>query len=466
MGKSIKKSYNEDILNLSAKILSATGELKMQTIFKANEYGAVPDGKTLCTSAIQSAVDDAAAHGGGRVVFEKGGYLTGTVFVKSNVEFEIGEGVTLFGAQDGSAYPELRNRVAGVEMTWPLGILTVFSQENVRIFGGGTINGQGEYWWEKYWGKDRRGGLRKIYDAKSLRWAADYDCKRPRNIVVFNSAHVTIENLRIKRSGFWNIHICYSDQIQIRNLDISENYGPSTDGIDLDSSSNVKVESCRIACSDDNICIKSGRDGDGLRVGRPCENIEVCRCETGTGDGITLGSETSGGMRNIKISDIRMNGTNNGIRMKSARIRGGLVQNICFSHFEMKDVANIFNFELDWYPAYSYCCLPEGWSGEIPNRWKSLLIPVDPPERGIPEFRDISISDIHAETSKACTSQLFSVNAYPQKPIRNVSFQNIAAETTTAGTIRYAKDWFFKNTDFHFSDGSKIKIENCSNLNF
>jgi len=434
-------------------------------IYNANKYGAVPDGKTLCTSAIQSAIDEAAANGGGIITFDKGNYLTGTVFIKSNIDFEISEGVALLGVVDEASYPEFWNRVAGVEMLWPVGVLTVMSQHNVRIFGGGTIDGQGEYWWHKYWGGDRRGGMRKIYDAQGLRSVVDYDCKRPRNIVVINSTDIEIENLLIKRSGFWNVHICYSYNVKIADLKITENYGPSTDGIDIDSSCNVTVESCHIECSDDNICIKSGRDADGLRVGRPCENIVVRNCIIGKGDGVTVGSETSGGMRNIEFSGIKMSGTKNGIRLKSAKTRGGIIENIRFSDFDITDVPIIFNFQLNWNPEYSYCKIPETWQGEIPAHWQTLCRQVLPPERGIPEFKNIAISNIRAHCiSEKCSSTLFKVEGSPQKPIKSVSFKNIVAEASTAGFIKYACGWSFDNAVFNIGDETKINLEQCCDI--
>jgi polygalacturonase len=161
--------------------------------FKVSDYGAKSDGRFLCTSSIQHTIDRAAASGGGVVTFTKGIYLTGAIFLKSNVEMVINEGVEIRGVIDEDAYPSIWSRVAGIEMDWPSGLINVCGQNHVKITGGGLINGQGEYWWNKYWGEDKLGGMRKDYTAKGLRWAVDYDCERPRNIIVLNSSEVVLE---------------------------------------------------------------------------------------------------------------------------------------------------------------------------------------------------------------------------------------------------------------------------------
>lgn len=161
------------------------------------------------------------------------------------------------------------------------------------------------------------------------------------------------------------------------------------------------MENCRIECNDYNLCFKAGREADGLRVGRPCENIVIHHCKIGVGDGVTIGSETSGGMRNIEITDIKMDATKNEILLKSARNRGGLIENIRLNNFEMVNVPNIFNFQFNWNPAYSHCSIPDTWKGDVPDFWRILAEPVKPDERGIPEFRNIEIANILARCLKS-----------------------------------------------------------------
>ena len=133
-------------------------------------------------------------------------YLTGALFLKSNMEMRLDEGVEIRGVQDLAAYPVMQTRVAGIEMKWPSALLNVYEQTNVKLGGKGTVDGDGKIWWDKYW-KMRR----EEYEPKGLRWAVDYDCQRPRLIQVYKSKDVDLEGLTLKRPGFWTVHICYSE---------------------------------------------------------------------------------------------------------------------------------------------------------------------------------------------------------------------------------------------------------------
>ena len=154
----------------------------------ANTFGARGDGTTLCTAAIQAAINEAQARSG-TVAFDPGIYLTGAVFVKSGVTLRLNNGVTLLGSRDVAAYPIMPTRVAGVEMPWPAALINVYREKNVRLEGEGTIDGDGKIWWDAYW------RLRRDYDPRGLRWAADYDCQRPRLIQIFESSNVSYQNL-------------------------------------------------------------------------------------------------------------------------------------------------------------------------------------------------------------------------------------------------------------------------------
>lgn len=405
------------------------------------DFGAVPDGSTLCTEALQKAIDAASAVSG-TLRFPAGTYLTGSLFLKSNMTLELPEDATLLGVVDESAYPMVPTRVAGIEMIWPAGLLNVRDAENVKICGGGTVDGQGEYWWDKYWGQDRLGGMRGVYTPKGLRWAVDYDCTRPRNVIVFRSKHVTISGLVSRRSPFWNIHLCYSEDLLVEHVSVGQNAGPSTDGIDIDSCNGVVIRRCHITCNDDSICVKSGRDADGLRVNRVCENVEIYDCDLGLGAGITLGSETSGGIRNVYIHDCRYHSTSCGFRIKSAHTRGGLIENIKVRNLQMTNVREPFSFDLNWNPSYSYCEIPADYTGEVPDHWKVLSAPVSK-EQGMPEVRGLDIADVKASLTPDYTgkSYAFLINAYPEKPIRDVRMKNIEIQAYEFGSICHIEDW-------------------------
>lgn len=427
------------------------------------DFGAKGDGSMLCTQMIQRAIDAAAQDGSGEVRFPRGVYLTGAIFVKSGVELILDEGVILSAVRDDAAYPELQTRIAGIEMKWPAAVVNVYRENKVKISGSGVIDGQGDFWWNKFWGKDRKGGMVKDYSKRGLRWAADYDCKRVRALAIYDSKDVEVSGVTINRSGFWSLSMTYCERVTIRGVTIRANIGgigPSSDGIDIDSSKTVLVEGCDIDCNDDNICLKSGRDADGLRVNRPTEDVVVRDCITRAGHGmIVLGSETSGGLRNVEAYRLKAYGTKYGIRFKSARIRGGVVENIRLHDIEMKDVPNPIHLELNWYPAYSYPTLPKDVDpAAIPSHWKTLMTRVEPAERGIPLFRDIEISNVKVLGAE----RAFFVNAFSEKPMAKVLFKNVEIQAQKAGSIANAKDWTFDNVRIVSAGGEAVALENCS----
>lgn len=420
-----------------------------------NAYGAVPDGTTNSTRAIQQAIDDCAKAGGGIVSFKPGSYVTGAIFLKSNVHLRVDEGVTLFGSQEDSDYPSIATRVAGIEMNWPAALINVNGQRNVKISGGGTIDGRGEKWWARYW-KLRRDD----YEPRGLRWASDYDAERVRLMVVWKSSDVTVENLSLKRSGFWTVQVVYSDHVTVDGLKISDNKGPSTDGVDIDSSDRVLVQNCDIDNNDDDICLKAGRDSDGLRVNRPTEYVVIRNNTIRKGGGVlSFGSETSGGIRKVVAYDNIGIGTNEGVRFKSAKTRGGYVEDVLVRGLKFTNVPLPFTFTLNWNPSYSYATIPNGMTN-IPKHWVVLNTPVLPPERGYCEFRNITIEDVQVIGAR----QIFSATGLPEKTIKNVKWKNITAQGQAAGVIEYASDWTMINVKLQTRDGASVKTSNNSNV--
>ena len=228
-------------------------------ILSANSFGAVADSTVLSTEAIQKAIDSCAVSGGGTVVLQPGYYQTGALFIKSGVNLQLDKGVTLLASPSIHHYPEFRSRIAGIEMTWPAAVINIVNEKNASVSGEGTLDCRGKVFWDKYW------EMRKEYEAKGLRWIVDYDCKRVRGILIERSSDITLKGFTLMRTGFWGCQILYSDYCTIDGLTINNNiggHGPSTDGIDIDSSCNILVENCDVDCNDDNICIKSGRDAD------------------------------------------------------------------------------------------------------------------------------------------------------------------------------------------------------------
>jgi unsaturated rhamnogalacturonyl hydrolase len=413
------------------------------------DYGARPDPGSSSTRGIQQAIDACAAAGGGLVTFAPGAYLTGALFVKSNVHLRIDEGVTLYGSHDDADYPVRPTRVAGIEMDWPVGLINVAGQENVRIGGGGTIDGRGERWWDLYW--DMR---RNDYEPRGLRWAVDYDAQRVRLMVVSNASDVTIEDLHLKRSGFWTVHVLYSEHVTVDGLTISDNQGPSTDGVNIDSSRWALVSNNDIDNNDDTICLKAGRDADGLRVDRPTEYVLIRDNLARRGAGVvSFGSETSGGIRHIVAWRNRGVGTSEGIRFKSAKTRGGYVRDVLIRDLAMVDVPRPITFTLDWNPSYSYASLPED-AGDVPEHWVTLTTPVEPPERGLTEIRDITIQDVRGVGA----GQAFSVAGLPEMPIADVTLDRVTIIGEEAGAIEHARDWAMRDVTVATPSGTAVAM--------
>ncbi|MGI4867861.1 MAG: glycoside hydrolase family 28 protein [Janthinobacterium lividum] len=430
-----------------------------KTVFTAAKYGAVGDGKTLNTVALQKAID-AAAKQGGIVTLAPGQYLTGSLYLKRGVELHLDKGVTLLGSQDLKDYPDRMTRVAGIEMVWPSALLNILDQDNVAITGEGTVDGQGKPFWDSYW------ALRKEYERKGLRWIVDYDAKRPRLLVTANSSNVTIKGVTLQRSGFWTVHILYSKNVTVDGITVRNNvggHGPSTDGIDLDSSSYVLVQNADIDCNDDNFCLKSGRDADGLRVNRPTEYIVIQNCVAGAGGGLfTCGSETSGGIRHVIARNLKAKGTKVGIHIKSALTRGGTVEDIKVDNIEMSDVGTAILLNMNWNPAYSYSTLPAGYTeATMPAHWKAMLTKVDP-SAGLPHFRDVVISNVRVQNAKTAIA----AEGQPNSLLENMTLANVTMTAATAGSLSYAKDWIIKNVTITAQDNKPIAVQNSSKINF
>jgi polygalacturonase len=419
------------------------------TAFFANSYGARGDGRTLNTPSLQKAIDAAAAVGG-TVTVRPGTYLTGSLFLKSGVTLDLPEGVVLIGSQKLEDYPMLSTRIAGIEMSWPIALINVRDQQHVTLTGKGTIDGDGPIWWKSYW------DLRAIDEPKGLRWASDYDARRPRLILIQNSSDIQLGGgLLLKRSGFWTVQVLYSHDVHIDGLVIRNNEGgkgPSTDGIDIDSSRKVLVEHTDIDVNDDALCLKSGRGSDGLRVNRPTEDVvlrdSIIRHSAAA---ITIGSETSGGFRNIEAYNLTaLSGVPSGVLFKSAHTRGGTARDIRIHDLTLEGVAIPIHITMNWNPSYSYATLPEGLK-DVPPYWVVLTTKV-PPQQGLPHFSDVHIWNIKANGAKSA----FNVSAYPDDTLDNFRFDHLDIEAATAGVIANARHWTLTDNNIKTSDGSKI----------
>jgi polygalacturonase len=400
---------------------------KKEFLVKANS-----DTIKLATKAIQAAIDACAKQGGGMVVLKPGVYVSGSIFIKSNVHLRIDKGVLILGSQNFNDYPDIDTRVAGIEMKWPAALINIIDAENAALTGEGIVNARGKFCWDKYW------TTRKEYDAKGLRWIVDYDVKRVRTVLVQRSSDITVKGLTFKNAGFWTVQLLYSHHLTVDGIIIKNNEdgsGPSTDGVDVDSSSWVLIENCDIDCNDDNFCLKAGRDWDGLRVNKPTEYVVIRKSLARRGAGlVTLGSETSGGIRHVLATDLKASHTDNGLRIKSATTRGGTIEDIYFTNSVLDSVNNVFQFNLNWYPAYSYTELPKGYVYDsIPAHWKSMLQRVTPAEKGIPYAKDFFISNITATNAR----NSFVAAGLEQSLLNNFQFLNCNISAVNFGTMEF-----------------------------
>lgn len=436
--------------------VGATTYPARKAVFYVVDYGAKGDAVSLNTTFIQKAIDEAEAAGGGIVEFAPGIYLTGSLFLGNNVNLHIGKGVTLIGSLRLADYKKIPTRVAGVEMEWPAALVNVIGKHNAAISGMGTIHGRGKVFWDTYW------QMRKKYEKKGLRWIVDYDCERPRGILVSDSKNITIKDIVLYQPGFWSLHVLYSKYVTIDNIVISNNiegHGPSTDGIDIDSSEYILVQNSDINCNDDNFCLKAGRDSDGLRVNRPCQYVVIRNCLARSGGGMfTCGSETSGGIRHVLVSGMKGIGTKCGLRFKSTCQRGGIIENIYLNQIEMQDVARPFVVDMNWNPAYSTSKLPKEYEGQpLPEHWLKMLelVPLD---KGTPVFRKITLEDVKAIRATTCMK----VEGIENSQVADVVLKDVYLQGKNAGNIVWAERWSIDN--FAVKAKDSLVVRDCNGV--
>jgi polygalacturonase len=395
------------------------------------DFGADPSGRQVSTAAIQRAIAETGHNE--TLVVPAGRFLTGSLFLKSGMTLHLEAGAQLLGSQSLDDYPQIDTRVAGIDMRWPAAIINIIDCHDVSITGGGTIDGQGLVWWQRFWGDDERSGMLGDYSARGLRWVVDYDCQRPRNILVYESERIALRDFTSRESGFWNVHLCYSRHITLNSVQISNSAGPSTDGIDIDSCEQVRVERCVVSCNDDNICIKAGRGQEAASKARSARDIVIRDCTLNSGSGITLGSETSGGIERVLIEHNRFNGTGVGFRIKSARNRGGFIRDIKVRHLQLVDVRFPVMIQLNWFAQYSY-----GERGDLtdkPDHWRKLADDVQG-EAGLTHVSNLTLENISAHRSESSVfSRAFFIEGYPDHPVSELTLASVVIDASEFGKI-------------------------------
>ena len=330
--------------------------------FVLSDSGAAPGED--CTEAIAKAIAACSAAGGGRVVVPAGVWLTGAVRLKSNVNLHLAEGATLRFVPEPARYlPVVLTRFEGIECMNFSPLIYAFGQENVAITGKGTLDGSAnwETWWawnDKSKGETKQTPARKRLDQQGTdgtpvaeRIYGDGHFLRPNFIQPYRCKNVLIEGVTIINSPMWEIHPVLCTNVTVRGVTV-RSLGTNNDGCDPESCRDVLIEDCVFETGDDCIAIKSGRNNDGRRIGVPSENIVIRRCTMKDGHGgVTMGSEISGGVRNVFVEDCKMDSPNldRAFRFKSNAVRGGVIENIFVRNVEIGRVKRaVLSVEFDY----------------------------------------------------------------------------------------------------------------------
>ncbi|HEY3840657.1 MAG TPA: glycoside hydrolase family 28 protein [Bryobacteraceae bacterium] len=336
--------------------------------FNITKYGAKGDGKFNSTPAIHQAIAACTKAGGGRVVVPSGRFLTGAVHLDSNVNLYLDEGATLAFSQDPKDFlPVVYTRFEGTECMNYSPFIYAFEKENIGISGPGTVDGKADcgHWWNWVGRASCGGGPGKpnhSADRKAVTSMGDRNVPvkervfgeghylRPNFIQPNRCTNVVIEDITIKNSPMWEVNPVLCKNVTVRNLHIDTD-GPNNDGVDPESSTDVLIENCHFKTGDDCIAIKSGRNEDGRRVGVPCANIIVKDCNMADGHGgVSIGSEVSGGIRNVFVDNCQMDSPHlqRALRIKTNSYRGGKIENINFRNTSVGQVAEAV-IEVDYF---------------------------------------------------------------------------------------------------------------------
>jgi polygalacturonase len=324
--------------------------------FELTRFGAKPDGKADCTAVFRAAIDAAAKAGGGRVVVPEGVFLTGAIHLKSNVNLHVVTGATIKFNSDPKQYPIVLTRFEGLECMNYSPLVYAYGQRNVAVTGGGTLDGQAtcDSWWP--WGGKRRCAA-EPNDQKKARAAlmemaekgvppekrvfGEGGYLRPMFVQPYSCENVLIEGVTILNSPMYEIHPVLCRNVTVRNVTVSS-HGPNNDGCDPESCDGVLIDGCTFDTGDDCIAIKSGRNADGRRIARPSQNIVVQNCVMKDGHGgVTIGSECTGGVRNVYARNCKMDSPNldRVLRFKNNAMRGGVIEHIYMRDIEVGQVS-------------------------------------------------------------------------------------------------------------------------------
>ena len=445
------------------------------------DWGAVSDGHTLCTEAINNAISHVASQGGGTVIIPAGLWYTGPIELKSNVRLHTEYGALILFTSDLDAYKIIDTSFEGLDTRRCQSPIYARNAHNIAITGHGTFDGCGEDWrpvkkskvtskqWKEllkkanitnekkniwYPSEESRRGAEACYDFNvpdnihtDAEWESIKRWLRPTLLNFSACDTVLLEGATFKNSPAWCLHPLMCTHLTIDGVQVSNPwYAQNGDALDLESCRNVLVINSSFDAGDDAICIKSGKDADGRRRAIPCENV-IIRNNTvlhGHG-GFVVGSEMSGGARNILISDCSFIGTDVGLRFKSTRGRGGVVENIYIRDIVMTNIPEEpLLFDLFY-----------GKKG------KATADSIPPVSEETPIFRDIHIQDIVCRGA----GRAMYFNGLPEMKIQNITIDNVAIINASSGiVINQADNVKITNTTVEPAQGDVISLTGASKI--
>lgn len=422
-----------------------------QSYYDVTKYGAKKDSSAKATLAIKKAIDAAAKAGGGTVYFPAGKYLTGPIHFKSNITIFIDAGAELHFSDNFDDYlPMVESRYEGVDVTSFSPLFYANNVENIAIIGRGLIDGHGRKWWdfvEGYKEGQERSKWQLMFDELNKDILLPDEPKqmkrgflRPPFIQFMHCNNILIQGITIRNSPFWTVNPQFSNNITIHAVTLTNpaRLAPNTDGINPESCSNVRISDCHISVGDDCITIKSGKDAPGRAKARPAENYTITNCTMLSGHGgVVIGSEMSGDVKKITISNCIFDGTDRGIRLKTARGRGGVVEDIRVDNIIMKNIRD----------------------QAIVMDMEYANVPYEPVSERTPKFRNIRLSNITAYTNEA-----FYINGLEEMPISEISLTDVVFEAQRGITIRNANDVELHNVRVNTTIGPSVTVNNASRV--
>lgn len=412
------------------------------------KYGAKNDSSKLATTAIAAAINAASKAGGGTIYFPAGKYLTGPIHLKSNITILIDAGAELHFSDDFNQYlPMVQSRYEGVDVTSFSPLFYAYKAENIAITGRGLIDGHGKKWWdfvEGYKQDQPRSKWQITFDGLNKDIVLPDDPKqmkrgflRPPFIQPMYCKNILIQGITIRNSPFWTVNPEFCENVTVHAVTINNPHSPNTDGINPESCSNVHISDCHISVGDDCITIKSGKDAPGRKMAAPAENYTITNCTMLSGHGgVVIGSEMSGDVKKIVISNCVFDGTDRGIRIKTARGRGGVVEDIRVSNIIMKNIRE----------------------QAIVLDMQYAKTNVEAVTERTPAFRNIHFSNITGQVNQAAY-----LNGLEEMPIENITFNNINLDAKTGFTISNSNKIELHNVTVNTQLGAAV---NATNVNY